>query len=102
MVESTFLIPMTKNKSSKKHPKELWDKFHDELRDTFGGFTKDTVVYGQWKNSNGETVEDYSQKYTIAIDLDRKLELREMLFKYKLLFKQECIYLSILGQVYFI
>ena len=103
MVESTFLIPMTKNKSGETHSRELWTKLEDELCSTFGGFSRDlSYIYGQWTDDAGEVISDYSQRYTVALDQHRIPELKELLLEFKVLFGQECIYLSILGQVYFI
>jgi len=102
MIEATFLIPLTQNGNGNRHSKKLWDKFHTELCDTFGGFTKECKVYGQWVNGNGEVIKDHSWKYIVAIDSNRTAELESCLSKFKLIFDQETIYLSVNGQVYFI
>ena len=105
MIEVTFLIPITQNSNGKYHSKKLWDAFHTDLCDTFGGFTKECKVYGQWKDDNGIVIEDYSWKYIVAIGKERiteMVELRNILCKYKPLFDQECIYLSCKGKVEFI
>jgi len=97
MIEATFLIPLTQNGNGKAHPKKLWDNFHAELCDRFGGFTKECKVYGQWMDGNGQVIKDISWKYIVAINNNRIAELKSCLSIFKLIFDQEAIYLSING-----
>jgi hypothetical protein len=108
LLECTFFIPIRRDKhlsDGKKHSLKEWYWLRDELDKRFdtGGTIAPGLYEGTWKNlETGERVADQSRNYIIALPKEKIKDLRRLLAEACTVFHQECIYLSVAGQVEFV
>jgi hypothetical protein len=107
LIECSFLIPVHRDKTlsdGELHFPEAWAWLRDQLHDRFGGVTFAPGLYeGSWKKPvTGEVVSDQSRRYIVAVPSEQLDGVREILTSACKVFCQQCIYLSIAGQVEFI
>ena len=107
MLECSFLIPMTRDleiADGLLHPRSTWKWLERELCAIFGAMTIAPGEYkGVWPSFvSKRRVSDRSKKYVVAIPRKRMPELRSILQDACLVFKQQCLYLSVAGHVEFI
>ncbi len=107
MKEIEFFVPIREDKyigNGKLHPYTRWEWLEKELYIAFEGWTKSPMNYnGVYKDEDtNEMVPDESRKYTVAIKEGEIVEVKKLLKKVAMEFRQKSIYLSIAGKVIFI
>jgi hypothetical protein len=107
MLECSFLIPVTRDleiADGTSHPRAAWKWLERELCAAFGAMTIAPGEYrGVWPSFvSKRRVSDKSKKYEVANPRKRVPELRSILKSACLIFKQQCLYLSVAGHVEFI
>ena len=104
--ESTFLICLRRDRrlsDGEPHATTAWDWLHGELWERFEVVRfSQALEEGQWPDKTGVPVRDLSRKYTIAVGKEKIDELRTLLMEACIVFCQECIYLSVKGEVEFV
>jgi hypothetical protein len=105
--ECRFLIPLCRDKEISDgdlHQTDTWQWLDSELAELFGGRTKSTeTLQGSWKNpKTGAITSDESIQFIVAVPKQRLDELRDVLSLACIVFAQQCIYLSIAGNVEFV
>jgi hypothetical protein len=86
------------------HPVEAWNWLTDQLYERFEAWTLAPGFYhGVWKSpKTGQPISDNSRRYIVALPPGRFDDLRRLLADACAVFRQQCIYLSIAGQVEFV
>ena len=105
--ECRFLIPLSRDKETSDgelHQSDTWQWLDSELAERFGGRTKSTEkLQGTWKNpKTGAITSDESIQFIVAVQEVCLDELRDVLSLACVVFAQQCIYLSIAGNVEFV
>jgi hypothetical protein len=105
--ECRFLIPLCRDKDisdGEHHETDTWQWLDDELTSRFDGRTKSSGLFqGAWKNpKTGALTRDESIQFLVAVPEARLDEIRELLGRACGVFAQQCIYLTIAGNVEFV
>jgi hypothetical protein len=104
LVECSFLIPTHRDQEvsdGELHTIDAWNWLTDQLYVRFEAWTRAPGLYrGVWKSSRtGKPVPDQSRRYIVALPPGRVDDLRRLLAEACPVFHQQCIYLSVAGQV---
>lgn len=107
MKECSFLIPLRRDaeiSDGDLHALVAWQWLEQELFKCFGGLTIAPGEYeGVWKSAVSQAkVGDRCRMYVVAMPESRLPELRSLLRKACVVFGQQCLYLSVAGDVEFI
>jgi hypothetical protein len=106
-VECSFLIPIRRDQElsdGELHSVDAWNWLTDHLYELFKAWTRvPGLQRGVWESSKtGKPVPDQSRRYVVAVPPRRVAELRRLLTEACWVFHQQCIYLSVAGQVEFV
>ncbi|HUY89110.1 MAG TPA: hypothetical protein VMV10_10275 [Pirellulales bacterium] len=106
LLECAFFIPIRRDANLSDgdlHSEKAWAWLKRELFLHFEGATVAPGFYeGFYKDPDtGEQVTDRSRMYIVAAPSSKVDELRTLLAKACIVFKQKCIYLSVSGDVEF-
>lgn len=98
MIECTFLIPTVRDDDKQPHCPTLWDHFERDLIETFGGYTFLGLCRGSWKDSDGNIICDYSQRYSVAVENHNEDQFYSLLRHYRVKFGQQCLYVAMTSE----
>lgn len=81
------------------HPPFRWKALEDSLTRTFGGWTREPDVEGEWfDDEQGKAVRERSRAYTVDVPDDRLDELEALLRRACVTFVQKCIRMVVNGR----
>jgi hypothetical protein len=104
LVECRFLIPLRSDaeiSDGELHDFKSWGWPEEELMERFDGWGKATEsIHGAWRSRvTGKAALDTSRPYYVALSRRRLKDLRKLLRLACGEFAQQCIYLSVAGDV---
>lgn len=96
-IKVVVLIPERDNEGQ-SHSVALWRLWEARLMTTFGGYTVERKVSGQWANEMGERFSDISHEYVVALTSWRQLPAWLAVVSWACrLFRQEAVFTEIAG-----
>jgi hypothetical protein len=107
LLECQFLIPLFRDSEiseGEPHEPKAWRWLEVELVQRFDGWCKTSETHeGAWKSTlSGKVSHDISRRYFVAVPKNNVKELRAILQLACVEFAQQCIYLSVAGNVEFV
>jgi hypothetical protein len=107
LVECKFFIPVRRDVNladGELHEDRFWEWLVLVIFHKFGGISISSgTSYGFYRDPDtGEQIGDESHEFTLAIHKSRIPELRRLLSAACVVFRQQCIYLSVAGAVEFV
>lgn len=107
VLECSFLIPLRRDaeiSDGELHAPQAWQWLRNELYSRFDGWTIAPGIYeGAWKNARTrQPIHDQTRRFIVALAEERVAELRQLLRDACEQFDQQCIYLSVAGEVEFV
>jgi hypothetical protein len=99
-----FLVPSLKLKERSHDGQRVEDRIHRYLLDTFGGYTAAAGnIFGYWRDAQGRESYGEHKEYKVGLRDDERIpELKQFLARLAGELHEECIYLEIGRESWFI
>ncbi len=96
MIKTQMLLP-TRDNEGRPFSASTWRELQARLA-ALGGYSRESGVFGGWKDDRGNVVTDHSRRYTVALDGWRQLAAWLGVVDWaKQAFRQDAIYIEVAG-----
>lgn len=97
MIKTLLLVPIRDN-DGRPFPYSAWRDLENRLR-SFGGFSRQPLVHGQWADDTGRIYRDRSRRYVVSLSSVRAIPAWLAMVEWaQSRFSQEAMYIELAGQ----